>query len=230
MEAFRSFTDKELAFVESFKQGELQVQPGASILLEGTNSPHLYTVLRGAAFRYKTIEDGRRQILNFALPGDFLGLQGSIFDVMGHGVEALTSMVLCVFPRDKLSTLFENHSGLAYDVTWLAAREEMLLDEHLLSIGRRTALERTAYVIWRLFRRASTVGATNGAGLGFPLTQQQLADTVGLSIVHTNKTIRRLRELGVVSWQDRNVRISDPDRLAEIAKISMPQPTSRPFI
>ena len=88
--------------METFKAGELVVDPGATILLEGTNSAHVFTVLSGWAFRFKSLEDGRRQILNFSLPGDFLGLQGSIFDKMQHSVEALTAAVLCVFPREKV--------------------------------------------------------------------------------------------------------------------------------
>ena len=82
--------------------------------------------------------DGRRQILNFALPGDFIGLQASIFDSIGNSVEALSDVVLCVFPREKLWDLYTRYPTLAFDVTWLAAREEQILDEHLLSVGRRT--------------------------------------------------------------------------------------------
>jgi CRP/FNR family transcriptional regulator len=99
---FRAFTDEELNFMETFKSGELAVEPGATILLEGTNSAHVFTMLSGWAFRFRSLEDGPRQILNFSLPGDFLGLQGSIFDKMQHSVEALTSAVLCVFPREKV--------------------------------------------------------------------------------------------------------------------------------
>src|SRR6266404_2104326 len=68
---FRPFSEPELEFVKQFKVGELSVEAGATVLGEGTNSPHLYTVLSGWAFRYKTLPDGRRQIVNYALPGDF---------------------------------------------------------------------------------------------------------------------------------------------------------------
>src|SRR6266567_5043593 len=141
---FREFSESELEFVKEFKAGELNVETGTTVLLEGTNSAHLYTVLSGWAFRYKTLPDGRRQILNFALPGDFLGLQGSVNDEMQHSIEALTDMKLCVFPREKLWDLYRDYPSLAFDVTWLAAREEQVLDEHLLSVGRRTSMERLA--------------------------------------------------------------------------------------
>ena len=89
VECLREFTAKELEFVSNFKSGELNVEAGTSILLQSTNSAHLYTILSGWAFRYKTLPDGRRQILNYALPSDLIGLQGSVNDEMQHSVEAL---------------------------------------------------------------------------------------------------------------------------------------------
>ena len=95
---FRDFEPSELEFVEWFKRGELSVEAGAPIVQEATSSAHLFTILEGWAFRYKTLPDGRRQILNFAMPGDLIGLQTSVFETMDHGVEALSQMTLCVFP------------------------------------------------------------------------------------------------------------------------------------
>src|SRR6185312_3020288 len=114
--------------------------PRATILQEGTSTTYLFTVLIGWAFRYKTLPDGRRQILNFALPGDFIGLQAVLDKEVQHSVEALTDAVFCIFPREKLWTLYTSHPSLAFDITWLASREEQILDEHLVSIGRRSAI------------------------------------------------------------------------------------------
>ncbi len=150
------------------------------------------TVLSGWAFRYKMLDDGRRQILNYALPADLVGLQGSLMREMEHSVEALTPLVLCVFPRGKLWDLYTKFPSLAFDVTWLAAREEQQIDEHLLSIGRRTALERAAFLLLHLFVRADEAGLTKNGSIQFPFTQQHLADTLGMSLVHTNKTLKRL--------------------------------------
>jgi CRP-like cAMP-binding protein len=118
---FRAFTAEELAFVKTFKTGELTVEAGSMLFLEGTSSAHLYTVLTGVAFRYKLMQDGRRQILNYCFPGDFIGLQGSVMQEMQHSIEALSDIVLCVFQREGLWRLFESHAGLSFDVTWLAA-------------------------------------------------------------------------------------------------------------
>jgi CRP/FNR family transcriptional regulator, anaerobic regulatory protein len=227
---FRQFTPEELAFVSEFKSGEMNAEPATTLYLEGTNSAHLYTLLSGWAFRYKVLPDGRRQILNFALPGDFLGLQASVLDEMQHSVETLTTAQLCVFPRDKLWTLYTQYPSLAFDLTWLGSREEQMLDEHLLSVGRRHALERVAFVLLHLYERAEDIGLANGNKIQFPLTQQHLADTLGMSLVHTNKTLKRLLDRKIVRWKDKTFEILDRDELALIASFRFNDKRPRPLI
>jgi CRP/FNR family transcriptional regulator len=231
LECLREFTAKELEFVSSFKSGELNVQAGTSILLQSTNSAHLYTVLSGWAFRYKTLVDGRRQILNYALPSDLIGLQGSVNDEMQHSVEALTDVMLCVFPREKLWDLYTNYPALAFDVTWIAAREEQMLDEGLTSVGRRTAMERLAYLLLALFQRAEEVGLTKGNTIQFPFTQQHVADTLGMSLVHTNKTLQRLSATKTMRWKERRFEILDREALTKLANYERSALRARrPFI
>lgn len=215
---FRPFATDELKFVSSFKRGELVAEAGSAILSEGAHSAQLFTLLSGWAFRFKTLPDGRRQILNYVLPGDLVGLQGSVIGEMQHSVETLSPAVFCVFQRDKLSSLYRNHPGLGFDVTWLAAREERMLDEHLLSVGRRSALERAAYLIAFIYERAARIGIAPGEPLFIPITQQHVADTLGLSIVHTNKTLRRLGEQGLIRWHDKACEVVNVEGLREIAE------------
>ena len=228
--ALREFTGEELAFVKELKVDELRVDPGISFLREGSRSDYLYTVLHGWAFRYKMLVDGRRQILNYALPGDLLGVQGALMREMEHSVEALTPLKLCVFPRRKLWELYSRFPSLAFDVTWLCAREEQLIDEHLLSVGRRTALERTAYVLLHLFVRAHEAGLTKNDVIQFPFTQQHLADTLGMSLVHTNKTLKRLSTSNAIRWKDRVFELQDREALVHMAGEDMAQGRARPFI
>jgi CRP-like cAMP-binding protein len=228
--ALREFAPDELAFVKQFKTDQLRVDAGASFLRQGTSSEHLYTVLNGWAFRYKMLDDGRRQILNYALPADMVGLQGALMREMEHSVEALTPLVLCVFPRAKLWDLYNRFPSLAFDVTWLAAREEQLIDENLLSLGRRTALERTAFLLLNLFARAEEAGLTKNGTIQFPFTQQHLADTLGMSLVHTNKTLKRLYASNAIRWKDRTFEMVDRAALVRIAGDDMRQHRPRPFI
>ncbi len=215
--AFRELAKTELAFVNNFKKGELAVEKGTAVLVEGSHSAHLYTVLSGWSFRYKLLSDGRRQILNYVMPGDLIGLQGSVMGEMQHSVEALSAMLLCVFEREQLPELYRKHPGLAYDITWLAAREERMLDENLLSIGRRSALERCAYLLAFIRKRAEDVGLTGNGSVVIPITQQHVADTLGLSLVHTNKTIRKLSARGLLRWRDGGCEVLDAAGLMALA-------------
>jgi CRP-like cAMP-binding protein len=227
---FRDFTPEELTFVNQFKRGELHVDTGAMILSEGSHSAQLFTLLSGWAFRYKTLEDGRRQILNYLLPGDLVGLQGSVIGEMQHSVEALSSAALCVFQRDDLPNLFRGHPGLAFDITWLASREERMLDENLLSLGRRSAIERAAYLIVFLYQRANVVGLVRNKKLSIPITQQHVADTLGLSIVHTNKTLRKLAARGMIRWQGRACEVLDEPGLLDLSGWEGLPESRRPLI
>jgi CRP/FNR family transcriptional regulator, anaerobic regulatory protein len=161
MKKFRKFTDEELRFVQSLKIGEINLKANQTLVVEDDLSPYLYTVLSGWLFKYKMLDDGRRQIVNYAVPGDLLGLQSAFFDKMLHSIETLSEATLCVFPRDKLWTLFQKHQGLGFDVTWLAAEEKSILSDFLVSVGQRSASERIAFMLLTLFRRAAWSTATN---------------------------------------------------------------------
>jgi CRP/FNR family transcriptional regulator len=228
--ALRDFSAEELDFIANFKSGELIAEAGTTLLVEGTTSAHLYSVLSGWAIRHKTLPDGRRQILNFALPADFIGLQGTVLGAMQHSVEALSDMLLCVFPRERLWELYRGHPSLAFDLTWIASREEQMLDEHLVSVGRRTALERIAFVLLHLFLRAEQLRLTSKNKAEFPFTQQHLADALGMSLVHTNKTLRRLVASKAVRWKNRTFEVLDRDVLVALAGYQMNEPQPRPFI
>lgn len=230
LSCLRKFTPDELDFVKTFKIDELRVEAGASFLREGTRSDYLYTVLNGWAFRYKVLDDGRRQILNFALPADMVGLQGSLMHEMQHSVEALTSLTLCVFPRSKLYDLYSRFPSLAFDITWIAAREEQLIDGNLVSLGRRSALERIAYLLLHLYSRAQEVDLIQNGAILFPFTQQHLADTLGMSLVHTNKTLKRLLATNAIRWRGRVFELRDRDLLATLAGEDVPAHQARPFI
>jgi CRP-like cAMP-binding protein len=228
--AFRKLSPQELAFMHRFKRGELVVDPGATILLEENASPHLYTILEGWAYRHKQIEDGRRQVLNFALPGDLVGLQVAVMNDMQHTVTALTRTRLCVFQRDKVWTVFKDHPALGFAMTWIAAREEQLLDGHLLSVGQRNAIERVAYLILHLYERAEAVGYAGNDALQAPFNQAHFADALGITTVHLSRTLRRLRDRKLVSWRDDTLVILNRPELEGIAAYERVEGVDRPLI
>lgn len=215
---FLPVDDAVLNFIQDFRSDTLVLEAGACIIREQSRAQRVFTLFSGWAFRYKTLSDGRRQILNFVLPGDFFGLQQQFADGATYGVEALTEVSLCVFPSGRLWDLYRAHPQLGYDVTWLSAREEQMLDENLLTTGRRSAIERVAVLLIHLFKRAQRVKLVDADnGFAFPLTQQHVADALGLSLVHTNRTLRKLQQLGLHAWVDGRMVLRNPRALKQLA-------------
>lgn len=226
----RSLTASQIEFMLNFKQGEVYVAKGGQMLSPGVTSPHLYTLLQGVVFRSKALDDGRRQIVNFLFPGDMIGLQGAMEDPLLYGVEAVTDARVCIFQRERFLELFSAHPRLGFDIAWLAAREETSLDEHLTTVGRRNARERIAYLAVFLFLRGRATGLAGRTHLNIPLTQAQIADTIGLSVVHTNKTLQVLRKAKIIEWTPERIGIHDLEAAIAYAKYDQPLESPRPFI
>lgn len=217
-DAFHPLAPGELEFIQDFRVATESVPAGRALIREQSDAGRLYTLYDGWAFRYKSLSDGRRQILNFLLPGDFFGLQQRFTQGATYGVEALTDVALCVFSGPRLWELYRAHPRLGYDLTWLCAREEQMLDENLLTTGRRSAVERVAVLLIHLFKRLQRVGRVDADnGFVFPLTQQHVADALGLSLVHTHRTLRRLQVLGLHALEDGRMVLRNPQALRQLA-------------
>lgn len=222
----------EIELVQSLKRRELRLGMGETLIHEGQTDAPLFTLLEGWAFRYKTLRDGRRQILNFLLPGDFIGVQQKMADAAAHGVDTLTDAVFCVFQRDALWELHRRSPTMGFNITWLTAHEESVVDDTLLSVGRRSAEERIASLLIILYKRAAALQADGGRqGVPFPLTQQHVADGLGLSLVHTNKTLRKLERRGLHRIADGRLHLGDVHTLARLADLyGDGRPAPRPLV
>lgn len=228
--AFKPVTKDEITSIQATKVGQRLCSEGATILAEGQATTRIYVLLTGWAFRYKTLEDGRRQILNFLLPGDLMGLQGELLANLPHGVEALTAVNLCAFATDAVPRFFRDHPGIALDITFLAAHEERLVDDAVLSVGRRTAMERVAALLVNLFKRAASAGMLQGDSVPFPLTQLHLADALGLSVVHTNRVLQRLRKGGFIRLQGQRLGIGDLRAMQRVGRYWEQPAPRRPLL
>jgi CRP/FNR family transcriptional regulator len=227
---FVPMTNEEVRVMQKFKVGEMTVEPGTPLMLEGSNSPQLYTALNGMGLRTKTLSNGRRQVVNLVFPGDFLGLQAALMGEMGHSIEATTHMTLCVFDRSELWAFFQQNPQRAYSLTWLAAVEEHFLGDSITTLGQRTAIQSVAWALYKIFKRGEGVGLNTGNNMPLPFRQQDLADALGLSLVHTNKTLTKLRELQCASWNDGVLQISDLEELARIGLIESEPAIQRPVM
>ena len=229
LDGFLPMSPEEVRFMAHFKVGELKVEPNAPILMEGSNAPQLYTVLHGMGVRYKLTEDGERQVINFVLPGDFLGLQAGMMDVMGHSVEATTVMTLCVFDRKRIWEVFRDRPERGFDLTWLAAIEEHFLGETLTTLGQRDAEASVAWALMRFAQRGEALGILTDSEMAFPFRQRDLADALGLSLVHTNKILKRLRDRRLARWSDGRLFVEDMAGLVKLAGVSG-APRRRPLL
>ncbi len=227
---FMPMTDEELAFMETFKVGEMVVHAGAAILSQGESSPQMYTVLEGMATRSILLENGRRQVINFVFPGDFLGLQSGVMGESRHSADAATEMRLCVFNRAALWDLFRTSPARGYDLTWMAAVEEHFLGETIASLGQRDASQRVAWALLQIYQRLSATGLKKGGAVPLPFRQHDLADALGLSLVHTNKTLASLRRRGLLAWANGELVVNDVAALADIALVDVTKALRRPIM
>ncbi len=220
----------DLAAIQRFKVGELVVDPGTPILLEGSNSPQLFTALHGLGLRHRHLENGERQVINFVFPGDFLGLQAGLMGEMGHSVEATTKMTLCVFDRSELWNFIKSDPQRGYELAWLAAVEEHFLGQSLTTVGQRTAIQAVAWALVRIYLRAKASGLAEGSTMRFPFKQRDVADALGLSLVHTNKTIATLKNRQLIGWSADELQIHDLQALAETGLTTVSPPKPRPIM
>ncbi len=224
-------SDEQTVTIQDRKRGELPVPRGGVLIAQGENRDAIYTVLQGVLIRYRTLDDGRRQITNFLFPGNLVGLQAAFDEPFGHSVEALIPSRVCVFHRKDFTPLIAAHPRLGFDLVWMAAKEEAELEQHLVSLGQRNARERvTALAVWLLERAQATGLASDDNRFEFPMTQVQIADMMGLSHVHANRTLQSLRRDGIIDWRPGGLHIPDLDRASEFARLGPHLPKKSPYI
>jgi CRP-like cAMP-binding protein len=170
---------------------------------------------------YKLLSGGGRQIVDFQIPGDFIGVRSLLLRTSDHSIEALTRIEVSEVSASELIDAFAKAPRLATAVLWAVSRDEAMVVEHLVGIGRRNALERTAHFLLEIGARLRLVGLGSSAGYACPLSQYQLADALGLSAVHLNRVLRQLREMGLLTFRDGEVVYDDFRRLVNLVAFDM---------
>ncbi|MCZ0814132.1 Crp/Fnr family transcriptional regulator, partial [Roseovarius sp. EGI FJ00037] len=158
------------------------------------------------------------QIVDFQIPGDFLGLRSVLLRTSDHSFETIVDSQAAEVMSVDLLQAFDQTPRLATAILWAASRDEAMVVEHLVNIGRRDAEARMAHFLLELGSRLALVGMGGEEGYDCPLTQYHLADALGLSAVHVNRVLRQLRENGLITVRDGRVTFHDHDRLAGIAE------------
>jgi CRP-like cAMP-binding protein len=207
----------DVGILSDLQSNTRTVQRHRDIITEGRSYDSLFIIIEGNAIRYRILHDGRRQIINMALPGDIVGLLGSFTNNSLYSTKALTDMLVASLPITRLNALIETHPRLITKIFWSLSCESTIYAEHLIDLGRRSALERVAHFLLELLTRLQTVGLAQDHSYKIPLTQELLGDALGLSIPHINRVLRRLREDGLVVVEDQRVTIQDIDALSDLA-------------
>jgi CRP-like cAMP-binding protein len=200
------------------------VPAGTELIREGEalDSPRL--LMAGWACRFRTLPDGRRQIFEFILPGDMYGLCLRPQAIALTTSLALTPVVIADAGRigKAITTEPDSYAGLTEACYATASLDEAYLLNQLMRVGRQTAFERTAHFILEIHERLSAVGLAGETTVAIPLTQEIMADALGLSVVHLNRTLQQLRRNELIEFKGGLVRLLQPERLAEIASFRVP--------
>ena len=201
---------------------ELQANPrrvvrGREIVAEGRRYDGLSILLDGVALRYRLLNDGRRQVLNIVLPGDFIGYPGCFFESALYSISALVECTVSPAPFSRFLHLFGSHPRLGAVIFWSLSCETAMYAEHLIGVGRRSALERVAHFLLEMLARLQAIGLADERSYRLPLTQELIADALGLSVQYVNQTLRQLREENLVAIDRQQVTIHNPEGLAALA-------------
>jgi CRP-like cAMP-binding protein len=204
--------------VESCKVGERTLRAGESIFDLGDPCRDVYTIIDGWAYLFALRPDGGRQVLHYAMTGDFIGYHPGHDAMITYGAQVLTDTTVCVMSRTALENANRTHPGVGMRLAWLMTRNLTLSYDHLTSIARQNARERIAHLLLQLYirRRTRWPEARNDL-VELPLTQELIADTLGLTPVHVNRMLASLRKEGVLHFKLGRMRVLDPDKLVDIA-------------
>jgi CRP-like cAMP-binding protein len=216
--AFVALSGAELSVLDGLHKRRRTLVAGRDLVHQGEEGQAAYILVSGWACSYKILHNGQRQIVDFQIPGDFLGLRSVLLHMSDHSIEPINTIEVTEVLASDLLGAFARTPRLATAVLWAASRDEAMVVEHLVNIGRRNAAERMAHFLLELAARLTLVGMGSKAGFACPLTQYLLADALGLSAVHVNRVLRQLRQEGMVTFRDGFVRIDSYDRLTEFAE------------
>ena len=217
LSAFMELSDSEASCLAELQSSALRVKAGQELVHEEQTGHLAYILQAGWACSFKLLPDGGRQIIAFPLPGDCVGLRSVLLRTSDHSFSALTDVVVSSVEASRMMQVFNEFPRLGAAILWAASRDEAMVVEHLVSIGRRSAIERTAYLFLELSERLQLVGLAADREFACPLNQYVLADTLGLSAIHVNRVLRQLRERKLMTLKDRRVVIQDMGRLKILA-------------
>ena len=184
---------------------------------EGDRPEYVHVMISGWGARYKALRDGSRQIVDFVIPGDFCDLHVALLREMDHGIVALTPCRVARINQEQVAKLTSENSRIVRAMWWSTLVDQGILREWVLNVGRRDAYERVGHLLCEMHFRMKRVGLVEDDRLSLPVTQDELADATGLTAVHVNRTLQRLRSEKLVEIGSGMLTLLDASALREAA-------------
>lgn len=204
--------------VRSLISETIRLRPDQTFIRVGQELNTSTLLLDGWMARAKDLPSGQRQLAEISLPGDFVDLHGFTLKRLDHDIVTITSCTVGIVPHERLKTMTERFPHLTR-LYWLMTNMDAAIHrEWTLSLGRRTAVARMAQLFCELLIRLEITGLASSDSYEFPLTQVELAECLGLTSVHVNRTLQQLRRLNLIEVRDRRVQILDREALARVAE------------
>ena len=217
---FQVIAEDYLHDAESRRTAQYRLSARSHLYQERTPATMAYTLFEGWLLLYRTHSDGSRQGLRVALPGDFVGYAPLTASLYSHGALAVSDVTVCGFRQADLHSMIDKHADIARQITNIQASYLAICESNVLGLGRKSAEQRIAHAIADLYHRLDQRAEvdTRVHSMPFPLTQEMLGELTGLTPVHTNRVLRRLRTDGVIACERQRVEILDLPRLLELAE------------
>lgn len=209
LERFCPLSNEEKNALQAAIARERHFNPGEDLIHEHRPTEGVFVIVQGFACRYKLLPDGRRQIVGFLLPGDMCDLRVFLLKRMDHSICALSTVEAALIPPDGVVSLIESSQRLSRALWWTTIVEDSITREWVVNVGYRTAFERVAHLFCEVFWRLEAVGLVHGNQCPLPLTQIELGDTLALSSVHVNRTLKQMRRDNLVKFQGGELELID---------------------
>jgi CRP-like cAMP-binding protein len=196
------------------------IGPREDLIQEGDRPEDVHLVMGGFACRYKLLPGGERQIMAYLVSGDLCDLHVAILGEMDHGISTLSACEIVFIPRQTVEELTEKHGRINRALWWSTLVDEAILREWLVNMGRRAADKQLAHLFCELLVRLQVVGRADGNSYELPVTQAELADTLGISPVHVNRLLQQLRGDGLITLKGKDLTIDDVQGLMAFAEFN----------
>ena len=215
--SFADFSENDRIALNALCAESRSFKAGHDLIKEGDRPEEVCLLMEGWACRYKLLPDGGRQIMAYLIPGDLCDIHIFILKAMDHNISLLGNARVAAIPKDTMLDLLRDRPAVAQALLWATLVDEAVLREWLVNLGQRDAYARIAHLFCEMWLRLGQVGLVTNQRYALPLTQEQLGDALGLTPIHVNRMLQKMRADGLITLADRHLTIHDIDRLKQVA-------------